>query len=182
MIDGVHIWRAALDDPGWPGPEELPPQEGERAAAFLREEAAKRWVAARWALRQVLGHYVGEDPAGIELEIGEYGKPRLRGGPRFNLSHSEGIALVAVCDREVGVDVEAVKPQARRPAALCVTWTRYEARVKCIGTGLGSPPPPVEVTVADLDVGQSYAAAVAVAGSEIGPLRLRTLNTGNSVS
>ncbi|HET8566545.1 MAG TPA: 4'-phosphopantetheinyl transferase superfamily protein [Solirubrobacterales bacterium] len=158
MIDGVHIWRAALDDPGWPGPEELPPPERERAAAFLREDAARRWVAARWALRRVLARYLEKAPAAVELEVGEHGKPRLRGAvPRFSLSHSAGLALVAVCEREVGIDVEAVRPgrnlvalagralpaaeaasvraaePAEQAAVFYPAWTRHEARLKCLG-------------------------------------------------
>ena len=69
MIDGVHIWRAALDNPSWPGAAELPPEERERAARFLREEVKRRWVASRWALRRVLGDYLGVEPAAVELEV-----------------------------------------------------------------------------------------------------------------
>jgi 4'-phosphopantetheinyl transferase len=205
MIDGVHIWRAALDDPGWPGAAELPSQERERAVGFLRAEPARRWVAARWALRQVLGAYLEVPPAAVELEVGEHGKPRLRNveGPEFNLSHSEGLALVAVCACEVGVDVEAIEPErdlvvlaeralsaeaaaavraapsSQRPALFYAAWTRHEARLKCLGSGLGAAAAEDgAVAVATLEVESGYAAAVAVARSEIGPLRIRQLSAG----
>lgn len=165
MIDGVHIWRAALDEAGWPGAEQLPASERARAALFLREEAARRWVAARWALRRVLEGYLGEPAASIELELGGNGKPRLHGGDgiEFNLSHSGGLVLVAVAEgREVGVDVELIEPErdlvalaeralprkdaaavraaaeAERPALFYAAWTRHEARLKCFGTGVGA--------------------------------------------
>jgi 4'-phosphopantetheinyl transferase len=164
VIDGVHIWRAALDEAGWPDAERLPAPERERAASFLREEPGRRWVAARWALRQVLEGYLGEPAAAIELELGDNGKPRLLNGNgfEFNLSHSNGLALVAVAEgREVGVDVELIEPgcdlvalaeraldpddaaavraasERERAAVFYAAWTRHEARLKCLGTGLG---------------------------------------------
>lgn len=179
MIDGVHIWRAALDDPGWPGPERLPDPERERFEAFLRELPARRWLAARWALRRVLESYLDQPAAAIELEVAERGKPHLRSGGelKFNLSHSEGLALVAVTHgRPVGVDVELIKE--RRPLAFYEDWVRKEARLKCLGVGLGVPPPPAKVAVAPLDVAPGYAAAVAVAGTEVGPVLCRSLFAG----
>jgi 4'-phosphopantetheinyl transferase len=232
MIDGVHIWRAALDDAGWPPAAALPASERERAAGFLREEAARRWVASRWALRRVLREYVGEAAASAELEISGHGKPRLPcpSGPQFNLSHSEGLALVAVAERPVGVDVEAIRPRpdllalaerglpreeaaavrgaaaAERPALFHGAWARQEARLKCLGTGFGAGAnrhvPTSEAAaganrhvptseagdrrlarerapaVEDLDVAPGYAAAVAVAAEEVGPIECRSLWAG----
>jgi 4'-phosphopantetheinyl transferase len=207
VIDGVHIWRAALDEAGWPGAEELPAEERQRAEGFLGKGAARRWVAARWALRRTLGAYLGQPAPEIALAADEQGKPRLQGesgdGLQFNLSHSGGLALVAVTERRAaGVDVETIAPRenlgalAQRflPAeaaaavraaapdqqldAFYAAWVRHEARLKCLGTGLGSPAPPAGVAIAPLDVGPGYAAAVAMLGSDIGPLRCRTLRAG----
>lgn len=201
MIDGVHIWRAALDDPRWPGPTRLPADERERAGAFIRAEAARRWVAARWALRRVLSEYLGAEPAAVELALGEHGKPRpaFDCGLEFNLSHSQGLALVAVAAHEVGVDVELIEPRydlralaerslpatdaaavsAATPAArtrvFYAAWTRHEARLKCLGTGLAGTPSRGPVAVESLDAGPGYAAAVAVGGAEVGRLRCRSL-------
>lgn len=201
MIDGVHIWRAALDAPGWPGPDELPADERERGGGLLRDPAARRWVAARWALRQALSQYLEVEPAAVELETGENGKPRLATGEglEFNLSHSGGLALVAVAERQVGVDVELIVPRedlsalagralpvadaaavraasaADRPAVFYAAWTRHEARLKCLGSGLGSAPGWGQVAVESLDVAPGYAAAVAIAWTEVGTVRCRSL-------
>jgi 4'-phosphopantetheinyl transferase len=196
MIDGVHIWRAALDEAGWPEARELPTEEQERAERFLRPEAARRWVASRWALRRVLESYLEEPAATIELEPGDDGKPLLRngGGIEFNLSHSNGLALVAVTEgRAVGVDVELIEPdrdlialaeralprddaaavraasRPERPARFYAAWTRHEARFKC-GSHVG--------TVENLDIAPGYAAAVAVAAPEPGPIDCRSLRAG----
>jgi 4'-phosphopantetheinyl transferase len=179
VIEGIHIWRAALDEDGWPGPERLPAPERVRYEAFLRDQPARRWLAARWALRRVLEDYLGRPAAAIELEIGERGKPYLREseGLEFNLSHSAGLALVAVtAGRAVGVDVELITE--RHSPAFFDEWVREEARVKCLGVGLGAPAPPTSVAIAPLDVCPGYAAAVAVAGSEVGPLKCRSLRAG----
>ena len=206
MIDGVHIWRAALDEEGWPGPEKLPAEERLRAAGFLRPTAARRWVAARWALRRTLAEYLDRPATAIELEVDDGGKPRLAepdGGLEFNLSHSGGLALVAVtAGRSVGVDVELIAPRedplalaerglpaaeaaavraAAPPERLGVfyaAWVRHEARLKCLGTGLATPAPEAEVAVAAVEACPGYAAAVAVPGPKVGPLRCRTLRAG----
>ncbi|MGN6256085.1 MAG: 4'-phosphopantetheinyl transferase family protein [Solirubrobacterales bacterium] len=196
MIDGVQIWRAALDDPGWAGSGGLPASERERVAKFVRERDARRWVASRWALRRVLGGYLDCPPAAVELEFGGNGKPRLQGGsgPEFNLSHSQGIALVAVAERPLGVDVELVWPRHdllrlaeralggedaatldHRPAAFYAAWVRHEACLKCAGTGLGAGAPEMPIAVEEVDVALGYAAAVAVTGAEVGPLLCRSL-------
>lgn len=178
VIEGVHIWRAALDEAGWPAAAELPAEERERAQRFLRAQVARRWVAARWALRRVLGEYLEVAPTAVRLEIAEYGKPRLAGGggPKFNLSHSEGLALVAVAEGEVGVDVERIRP--KRPPDFYAAWARHEARLKCLGIGLGVPDDGRPVAVRDLSIAPEYAAAVAVAGSEVGPIDCRSLRAG----
>ncbi|HVO54232.1 MAG TPA: 4'-phosphopantetheinyl transferase superfamily protein [Solirubrobacterales bacterium] len=203
--DEVHVWRADLDAQGWPGPEGLPRAERERAAAIRVEDSRRRWPASRWALRRVLAAYLGVEPAAIELATGEHGKPQLSdaSAPRFNLSHSGRLALVAVCrGREVGVDVELIKPRrdllalaereleaeavaairaappAQRGAAFYRAWTRHEARLKCLGSGLGSPPRAAAVALESLAVGDGYAAALAVAGERLPGRRCFQLTPG----
>ncbi len=191
----IHVWRARLDSEGWPGAERLPDEERQRAARLRSPQGRRRWLAARWALREVLGSYLDRDPAAVELRVGEHGKPELAAAGaslRFNLSHSADRALVAVAwGREVGVDIERVEPrgdllalarrafepaeasaiaelpEADRPAAFHAAWARREAVAKCLGTGLVAlPPEGAEVQVAALDVAPGFAAAVAVSGAE----------------
>jgi 4'-phosphopantetheinyl transferase len=136
-----------------------------------RDDARRRWVATRWALRNVLGRYLGRDPAAIELRFGKRGKPMLAESDallRFNLSHSGELALIAISDqREVGIDVQLLRS---RPAEFYADWTRREAIAKCHGTGLWAPLPEAAVAVAALDAGPGYAAAVAIAGEQMPPL------------
>lgn len=177
-VAAIDVWRVDLSSAG--------PRE--------------RRPSARRALRRVLARYLdGEDPERIELRSGERGKPALAGREpslRFNLSHSGGLALVAVTrEREVGVDVEradrerdvlrlaevgldageaaAVRaaPAGERASAFYDAWVRKEAVAKCHGVGLGAPLPPAPIRVSALDASPGYAAAVAVAGTQPLPLR-----------
>jgi len=199
----VHVWRATLDSGHWPAATGLPSEERTRAARLTGPHRRRRWVASRWALRAVLGRYLDADPAGIELRPQQHGKPALADraqGLRFNLGHSGGLALIAVAEeREVGVDVERIDPRRdpvrlaeraldpatatairsapadRRQALFHQAWTRREAIVKCHGIGLRRPLPPDPVFARDLDPGSGFAAALAVAGRSMPPLRLFAL-------
>jgi 4'-phosphopantetheinyl transferase len=148
----------------------LSPAERSRAARFRFERERTRYVAARARLRMFLGARLGAAPEAIELVEGRAGKPALggafaRSGWRFNLAHSEALAVYAFCrTREVGVDVEALRtppdadrlaasafsarelqayraaPAPRRPLAFLRLWTRKEALAKALGDGFSAPP------------------------------------------
>jgi 4'-phosphopantetheinyl transferase len=195
----VHLWLADLAAPGWPPASTLPPEERERARRMRVPQARDRWVAARWALRRVLGLYLDCDPADVCLRVAEHGKPALAGDGslRFNLSHSGPRALVAVAlEREVGVDIEEVAPDRdiaglariafspdeaaaleavpapRRPAAFHQAWVRKEAIAKCLGVGLAAEPPAGAVWVTPVEAGADVAAALATSGGPASRLEL----------
>lgn len=164
-------------------------EERERAARFRFDEHRARFVAGRAALRTVLARYAGSAPAEIAFEYNRFGKPELAGGTRlrFNASHSSGRQFIAIaCGREVGVDLERVRPGfafediVRRffppgegagvssAETFFRAWTRREAFLKATGRGLSGlrTAAPPSWTVADLDAGEGWAAAVAVKGRE----------------
>lgn len=128
----------------------------------LRRRGDKRLsLGAGILLRYALREY-GTD--GIpEYAYGENGKPYIAGGPYFSLSHSGNIAVCAVADCEVGVDVEEIGTAnmklARRffqPEEYALLssagsdeernelffrfWTLKESLMKCTGLGLGLSP------------------------------------------
>jgi 4'-phosphopantetheinyl transferase len=168
----VHTLVAELDvSPGAARDARRLLSDDERARAdrFVFELDRKRFVAARALLRTLLGRILSLPPASLEFTYGSHGKPALGpalagSGVRFNLSHSDGRALVAwTLDATVGADLERVRPVAyggavaRRffssdeqaslaglegPAwdeAFFRCWTRKEAFVKAIGDGLHLP-------------------------------------------
>jgi 4'-phosphopantetheinyl transferase len=179
--DEVHVWRARLDAP----PESvrrlfdlLAPDERERAARFHFQRDRDRFTIARALLRGILGGYLNSGPERLRFEYGAQGKPSLAAehnpvGLRFNVSHSEGVALFAAAlGREVGVDVERVSarveceeiagrffsprevaalralPAALREAAFFNCWTRKEAYIKARGEGLTLPLDGFDVSLA----------------------------------
>jgi 4'-phosphopantetheinyl transferase len=164
--------------------------ELERASRFVRPLDARRHRIAHGALRTILGGWIGVAPREVRFAYGEHGKPRLAGdGPRFSLSHSSTLALVAVsAERDVGVDVEDLRavPQAAdlaerffasadarrladdppdvRDLRFLRTWTAIEAILKAEGTGLAGGLDGVEVSDGGGDRGTA-----SVAGSSAGP-------------
>ncbi len=152
----------------------LSPDEGARADRFRFARDRRRFVVARAALRRLLGAALGQAPGRVVLLAGPEGKPELAGHPvHFNLSHSGDLAAIALCrDAELGVDIEQIRPlddldgliattcSPREAAALAAlapfrrreaffrVWTRKEAYLKALGTGLAVPLDSVSVTVA----------------------------------
>lgn len=168
----VHVWRAWLDRDGWLEEAALPDAERRRAEEIQIEARRQRWVASRGALRMTLSRYAGVDPVGLALESDDRGKPRLAGpaSVRFNLSHSAGLALIAIATlHEVGVDLEQVKPG--RPDPYYREWVRREAVAKCTGAGLTGPRTEDPIWVSDLDPGPDWAAAIALLGGDSMPIR-----------
>ncbi len=145
----------------------LSDEEAHRAGQFRFDADRDRYVAARGALRQILGCCAQVHPADVHLALGEHGKPELgaehsRIDLHFNLAHSGDRALMALSSAsEVGVDLERVRddldhqaiaerflgpahalalrkvPQAERPECFTLAWTRTEACAKASGLGLG---------------------------------------------
>jgi 4'-phosphopantetheinyl transferase len=183
-----------LASAGWPAGPAQPPDPGAEVHLWLAD-----LEAARGALRDVLSRYLGEDPGQIALELDARGKPRLAMDPprlQFNLSHSGRLALIAVATgRQVGVDVERLKPRrdflalaersfgpdtlaavqalsaAQREGGFYAAWVRHEALAKCDGGGLAGPLGEAEMALAPIELGPGYAAALAVRGDSVPPLR-----------
>jgi 4'-phosphopantetheinyl transferase len=184
MTETVEIWTVPLDQPD---------AELERLYALLSGEERRRagrppfpprkrrYVARQGALREILARYAAVPPERLELVRSMRGKPRIADadGPRFSISDSAGLALVAVARSEVGVDVEQIRsrPAVTRAAigsdAFFERWTRLEASGKALGTGLGRLPVAAgRLACASLDLGPGFAGAVAVAADSV-EVRLR---------
>lgn len=158
----IDLTRAGNDTDG------LCPEEQARARGIKHAARRAEFMATRKALRQILAYHLGGAPSAIEFEVATRGKPFLREpastGIEFNVSHSEGLALIAVGrDREIGVDVERIRPkaamsrlasrfftaqeqqrlgatnEAERLELFYEIWCRKEAVLKAFGAGITSP-------------------------------------------
>lgn len=218
---GVHVWRLPLDLPENQLQELtslLSEDEHERAARFLFDKHRNRFIACRGQVRQILARYLAAKPEELEFHYGLQGKPTL-GAPwnesrlAFNVSHSHELALFAVgVDRELGVDLERVRPpsdfdglaaqffaereitalrslpEGVRLESFFRCWTRKEAVLKAVGSGLtfpldrivvtlgpGEPPrvlacdsgDPGAWALVNLELGQGYVGALATRGGPI---------------
>lgn len=182
----IGTWQTSPDNPGisrrhvdvWLtstelGEEEvracrtwLTPGEVARAEKFKVESKFREYIITRGLLRRVLSGMTGLDIAGVEFDYGEHGKPSLVNkvngeGIAFNVSHSHGVALVALTlGSRLGVDLEKIRskvewralaeeyfsaaecralndcPRDERLKAFFTCWTRKEAFVKALGAGI----------------------------------------------
>jgi 4'-phosphopantetheinyl transferase len=139
----------------------LDADERARLDRFRRAADRARYLAAHALARLGLAELTGKPAAALEFDrtcrCGEqHGKPVLPGGPGFSLTHAGELVGVAVHpDGAVGLDVERERalddlvamaahvcsPAETVPyaAAFFVLWTRKEALLKAIGTGLATP-------------------------------------------
>ncbi len=179
--DEVHIWRIALEvsTPFLLRLREiLADDERRRADRFHFEKDRHHFIAARGAMRLLLAGYLARRPEEVRFAYGNYGKPRLadkdnEGNLRFNLTHSHGLALLAVTRGwEIGVDVERLRDMERdgellaerffspreaavlrslptrlRREAFFRCWTSKEAYIKAHGKGLSLPLDQFEVSL-----------------------------------
>lgn len=174
----------------------LDASETRRAAAFVFDDDRRQFVAAHGVVRELLGARLDIDPAAVEFTVGERGKPHLK-WPRswhFSLSHAGGAALVALSGHcEVGIDLEPERdlaelddlaghqlngreqselialPRRGRQSRFFAAWTRKEACLKAVGTGLW-------VDAAQVDVGTTNVSTDTRVGGE--PVRVASLAIG----
>jgi 4'-phosphopantetheinyl transferase len=178
----VHVWCTGLCLVGRVVASlssRLSGDEQQRASRYLRQRDQRRFTLARGWLRTILGLYLKCDPRVVEFAYGPRGKPLLADsetGLRFNLAHSEEMAICAVTsNRWVGVDVEAIRPMTEleqiarrffcrgevvrllslhpveRLQGFFNCWTRKEAYLKATGQGVAAGLDQFEVTLAPGD-------------------------------
>ena len=134
----------------------LPEPLRQRAERIRNGDSRLRSAAALMLLDRALTE---EKITGRELVLGEHGKPYLSSGEVFfNLSHSSKYAVCAICDKEIGCDVQAISPSLPHavlklhPSEIASIersaspvrdffriWAFKESYMKCTGKGLCEP-------------------------------------------
>jgi 4'-phosphopantetheinyl transferase len=169
----VHLWYAFVDRVTDAAlltryQSVLSAQETSRHRRFLFEKDRRQFLISHTLLRTALSQYVDVPPAAWVFATNDHGKPQIAapaGLPLcFNLSHTRGLAVVAVTrDRAVGVDAENLEradpgldlakrffaaaeveqlcclEANQRKAAFFDFWTLKEAYIKARGLGLALP-------------------------------------------
>ncbi|GAA0438594.1 4'-phosphopantetheinyl transferase family protein [Streptomyces luteireticuli] len=169
-MSAADVWYIGVDQVPESLAVLLDGRDRARGRRILGETDRQRFLAAWVLTRLVLGERLGVDPAMLSFDrtcahCGDrtHGKPVVETagvGPDFSLSHVGGLAVVAVSDRAVGVDIEDAtageQPLAsaltERERATCLSytdfarlWTRKEALLKAVGEGLGIHPRRIEI-------------------------------------
>jgi 4'-phosphopantetheinyl transferase len=165
LLEPDHVPRRAfrlllgvLDEP-----------ERAKALAFRFDQHRDLYIVAHALLRAMLSALTGIKPSAWRFVVNAYGRPELSPGIcevplRFNLSHTDGLAVCTVAlRRDVGVDVEVVdrwnfddllfedvfsaeertnllgKAGRDRQQYFYYLWTLKEAFAKALGKGLSLP-------------------------------------------
>lgn len=193
----------------------LDEQEKAKADRFRAAHARRASILARGMTRLVLAKYLATSARSLTFEFNQYGKPALAERAlaerlQFNVSHSgDWVVLAVTSAAAVGVDIERHRPlddalrlaerffslserstlaqiaSAEQLAAFFRCWTRKEAYIKAVGTGIFAgldtfdvtlrPEEPANVlrfhttaynpgawTLCDFDLAERYSAAVMV--------------------
>ena len=172
--DDVHVWTAVpehVTEPSTVAHCALLLSEAETARMQRFHFYADRhtYLIAHALVRTALSRYDDVEPSAWAFDVNEYGRPDIRPGIgsralAFNLSHTRGLVAVAIAlGRDVGVDVEHVRPRAlslavadhyfaptevaalrAQPAGaqrdrFFTYWTLKESYIKARGMGLALP-------------------------------------------
>ncbi len=171
--DEVHVWITEPEQIEEPRLLEaywgiLSSGEREKQRRFHFERHRRQYLVSHALVRLTLSRYAPVAPQEWSFRTNAYGRPEVLGERgsrlRFNLSHTDGMAVVAVAlDEEVGVDVEDSQRQGETvgladhyfaPAEVVALralpvdlqqerffdyWTLKEAYIKARGMGLSLP-------------------------------------------
>lgn len=124
----------------------------EKAQRLIKEEDRLASLGTGLLLKCVLNISSDKD-----IKYNEHGKPYFEHGKYFSVSHSGNIAVLAVSDDEIGIDIERLRKPNERIIRRCFTeaeaefaeksnqnftriWTEKEAVLKLLGKGLAFPP------------------------------------------
>ncbi len=165
----THIWWTVVDVDSSEADALigiLDSAEQARAQRFAFPHLRNRFVAGHAFMRRVLSKYADMAAEEIAYRYGARGKPALAGGGNlhFNLSHSGGLAALAVTrGGEVGIDIERIHqmqriaqlarrffsaaenewlfalPESGQLRGFFECWTAKEAYIKARGDGLAYP-------------------------------------------
>jgi 4'-phosphopantetheinyl transferase len=174
-------------------PDELPagitwlPEEIEKSILFRKEEDRTAYLYRRHLMRRLLGHFLKKSPDELIFTHNPFGKPEIDDAPfHFNMSRSGKEIAFYFGPFPGGVDIEKIRPSgpfrviadihyhpaeqenAKNDTGFFTTWTRKEAILKAIGTGLVSNLIDVDTTNDEVTVLQQK-------------VRVNSLQTDNSI-
>lgn len=117
-----------------------------------QKEKALRFKNEKDQIRSMISSYLVNSLSKEELLFNEMGKPFYKNGPFFNVSHSGKFVIMAVSNKEIGVDIEENKEIDMSPlikifneaevklikehADFYYLWCAKESLIKCMGSSI----------------------------------------------
>ena len=117
-----------------------------------QKEKALKYKNEKDQIRSMISSYLANLLSADELLFNEMGKPYYQNGPYFNISHSGKFVVMAVSDKEIGVDIEENKEQdmsslikifneaevklLKDHADFYYLWCAKESLIKCMGSSI----------------------------------------------
>lgn len=151
----------------------LEPKEQDRALSFYFTNDMIRFVQRRYLLKSILAMYLQMEIKDIRLKYNDFGKPELlenKNDLYFNISHTIDLIVLAFSrNNELGVDIEVVEKDdvdlminkdiftdkemsyfsnldfQRKKELFYKLWTKKEAYLKAIGTGISKSLNSIEI-------------------------------------
>lgn len=139
----------------------------EKILKLKSDKNKKLSLGAELLLIYALKKYYKDIMLPLEFSFGKYGKPEIP-GIQFSLAHASDVAVCAVSDKAVGVDIERIDRKSDRVAKRAFSeneqkfefvyiWTRKEAAVKADGGGIALGLSDIDVTKDFVTInGKSY--------------------------
>ena len=117
-----------------------------------QKEKALRFKNEKDQIRSMISSYLINSLSKEELLFNEMGKPFYENGPFFNVSHSGKFVIMAVSNKEIGVDIEENNEQdmsslikifneaevklLKEHADFYYLWCAKESLIKCMGSSI----------------------------------------------
>ncbi|MFB8426343.1 4'-phosphopantetheinyl transferase family protein [Priestia megaterium] len=168
QTNDIHIWTVPIDFIEKDISHYkfiLSKDEIRRMESFKTYSLKNEYCFIRANLRKVLSFYLKEPPEQLKFFYNDFGKPYLNNAIKFNLSHTNDIAVIAVTkEYELGIDIEFIDEHIDISEVIQVAfsmqeidlmsglkgkekynmfyrlWTRKEALLKGVGKGLSLSP------------------------------------------
>ena len=146
-IDNVHLFYADVSELDTKKDyADISEYRRMKISKLKRETDKKLSLGAELLLINALRKYYPDIAIPLKINTGERGKPEISGA-YFSLAHTGTVAVCAVADSPVGVDVEKTGrsnegvarkyfSEKERQCGFSYIWTRKEAVVKADGGGI----------------------------------------------
>ncbi|MES2446538.1 MAG: 4'-phosphopantetheinyl transferase superfamily protein [Bacteroidota bacterium] len=158
---GLHIFKIAVDEHFQKieaiYKDFLTEREILKSNRFTHKKDRDSYIVRKYMTRKILSSFLNMPQNEIQYDKAANKKPIVQ-GLEFNVSHSNGLILIAVCSSPVGIDVELMKKDFSFTSLLADCfhpnetiliknsqdqltcfyglWTRKEAILKATGEGL----------------------------------------------